>query len=284
MLIVDASNVFMANLFAHMADEHAFEESLLRHMVLTSLKGINKRFGKKYGIPILARDFGRSWRREIFPNYKANRDKTRSESSFDWKTIFKSFNVIHDEIRDYMPYPVVEATGAEADDVIGVLVRNKFQGEEVMIVSADKDMGQLHGPEVLQYDYIKKKDIEHQSDPENFLKEHIIRGDVGDGIPNVFSHENTLVTEGARQKPATVKKVSQVKAQWMDGTLATEDLAAYDRVILNQRLIDLKFTPLSLQIDILASYANQQDKGRKKIYPYFVKRGLSTLLADIAQF
>ena len=93
------------------------------------------------------------WRRDFFPEYKANRRKGRKESSLDWDAIFECLNAIKEEIRINMPYKFLEVYGAEADDIIATICSE--YAEEIMIISGDKDFIQLQRfPNVKQYDQL----------------------------------------------------------------------------------------------------------------------------------
>ena len=159
---------------------------------------------------------------EKFPYYKGTRKKDRQKSSLDWNEIFELLNKIRDEIRDHMPYKVVEVDGAEADDVIASLVRdqamrnirlqnNMQPAKKVLILSGDKDFVQLQRYKfVNQYNPIQKKFM-NGIDPKVYLLEHIIKGDRGDGIPNFLSDDDTFVSE-KRQRPLSKVKL----ARWID--------------------------------------------------------------------
>ena len=79
MIIVDLNQIMISNLMVQISGRNAVElsEDLVRHMVLNSLRGHNKRFRDKYGEMIIACDSANVWRREVFPNYKASRNTTR---------------------------------------------------------------------------------------------------------------------------------------------------------------------------------------------------------------
>ena len=81
MIIVDLNQIMISNLMVQINGRNAVElsESLVRHMVLNSLRGHYKRFRREYGEMIIACDSGNVWRREVFPNYKAGRKKVRDK-------------------------------------------------------------------------------------------------------------------------------------------------------------------------------------------------------------
>lgn len=260
------------------------EEGLVRHMVLNSIRNLKTKY-KDYGQLVIACDDKKYWRREQFPAYKGNRKKDREKSEIDWSSLFNTLNTIKQELKDYFPYPIIQVEGAEADDVIGSLVLkfgvllNSSSAEKILILSGDKDFVQLQTyANVSQYDPIHKKSISCK-DPAQFLKELVLKGDRGDGIPNVLSPDNCLI-EGVRQKPLTAKKMAEL--------LATKP-ADYDpdirsNFIRNNHLIDLSFTPLSIYDKVIHEYESQQDKPRDKLFNYFVKHKLKTLIESINDF
>jgi hypothetical protein len=283
MILVDFSGTLVANLHAQFG-MHQIKEvdpDLLRHMVLNTIRSIRMKF-KSDGEMIIACD-GRSWRREIFPYYKANRDSGRKKSELDWRAIFQAFTDIRNELKEFFPYRVVEATGAEADDVIAVLV-HKFGNasplnngqERIVIMSPDKDFGQLHRySNVVQFDPIKKKYIT-VNNPEDFLLEQIIRGDVSDGVPNIISDEDTFVIPAKRQKPMTAPRLSALKEKIPEEIMP--------RFLKNKELIDLTCTPPEICSSILTSFESEGGKGRGKILNYMIQKRLRNLTECISDF
>mgnify|MGYP003340665473 CR=1 FL=1 len=159
------------------------DEAMCRHMVLNSIKSFRNKYKKDYGELVIACDNRNYWRKQIFPYYKANRKKNIERSELNWKDIFDCLNKIKSELKEYFPYRIIEIEHAEADDVIAVLSHTYSRREKILIMSGDKDFQQLQRfSNVFQYDPVRKKQIVN-SDPITFLKEHIIRGDPGDGIP-----------------------------------------------------------------------------------------------------
>ena len=240
MIIVDLSQVMISNLMVQLGNHTntELEEDLLRHMILNSIRSYNQKFKNDYGEMIIACDAGNNWRREIFPYYKANRRKNREKSELNWSQIFDTLNKVRDELKEYFPYRVIQVDGAEADDVIGTLV-DMFgnTSEKILIMSGDKDFVQLQRyMNVKQYDPVQKK-YRTTNDPDRFIKEHIMRGDTGDGVPNFLSADNTFVV-GSRQKPISQKKldawINLDPREFCDENM----LRGYLR---NQQLVDLNF-------------------------------------------
>ena len=199
MILVDLNQVMLSNLLMQLGNHTnaEIEEGMVRHMVLNSLRSYRTKFGPEYGELVIACDNTNYWRKQYFPYYKANRKKARENSDLDWKAVFECLNKIRQELKEFFPYKVVDIESAEADDIIGTIANNYGSeldfGEKILILSGDKDYIQLHKySNVKQYDPTRKKWVTH-NDPQQYLKEHILRGDSGDGVPNVLSSDNCFV-------------------------------------------------------------------------------------------
>ena len=277
----------ISNLMVQINGRNAVElnEDLVRHMVLNSLRGHNKKFRKEYGEMVIACDSKNVWRREIFPNYKAGRKATREKSEHDWDAIFSMLHNIKDEIRSFLPYKVIELETAEADDIIATLVK-KIQNQvgpnhekKVLILSGDKDFIQLHGPNVKQYNPVLNKFVGKGEDPVIYIKEHILKGDRSDGVPNVLSDDNVFV-EGRRQRPLSKKKIDA----WVNEVFMTfteEEQKNYSR---NRKLIDLSCIPPELEEKIINEFIDAKVASRDKILNYFITKKLKTLIEVIDEF
>ena len=255
------------------------EENMVRHMILNSLRSYKVKFGHEYGEMVIAADNYNYWRKQLFPYYKANRKKNQEKSDLDWQAIFETLNKIRQELKEYFPYRVIEIESAEADDVIATLVREFSEKEKVLIMSGDKDFIQLQiWPDVKQYDPVRKRWITH-NDPEQYLKEHILKGDSGDGVPNVLSEDNCFVV-GARQRPLTSKRISKILATDPED-LETNVARNYFR---NAMLIDLSNTPDEIKEKVIVSYNAQSGKDRSKLLNYFIANKLKNLTEHIGEF
>ena len=286
MIIVDLNQVMLSNLMMQLGNHTnaQVEEGMVRHMVLNALRSFKVKFGEKYGEMVIACDNTNYWRKQVFPYYKANRKKNIEKSELDWKAIFECLNKIRSELKEYFPYRVVDIEAAEADDVIATLVK-KFgsvmnAGEQILILSGDKDFIQLHTyGNVSQYDPVRKKFIKHE-DPERYLKEHIIKGDSGDGVPNILSADNCLVT-GERQKPVMSKNLEQWVKLTPEEFCNANTLRNYYR---NKQLIDLTSVPEEIGQKVIASYESQVGKSREKLFNYFIVNKLKHLMENIGEF
>ena len=280
MILIDLSQIMVASTMMSMGkDQSEVDIDMVRHMVLNSLRMYRSKYHKEYGELVLCCDGRHSWRREHFPQYKAARKTSREADSRDWTQIFGCLDTIKSELKEFFPYKYLEIDEAEADDIIGVLAR-KSGTEKVMIISGDKDFIQLQvHKNVKQYSPITKKLVTIKN-PYNYLKEHILRGDSSDGIPNFLSSDNCIVDK-IRQKPLSKKKVES----WLDEEPADfcteEQLRNYHR---NMKLIDLQYTPLDIVGKIKQQFNEKPQGKRSGLLNFFVERKLNNLIQDIGEF
>lgn len=283
MIIVDFSAVTISNLMMQLGNhtDTRVEESILRHMILNSIRSYNHKYRNEYGEMIIACDDRQYWRKQVFPYYKANRKKARDKSDLDWTSIFEILHRIKAELKENFPYRVVQYEGAEADDVIATLVQTYAgQGEKILILSGDKDFVQLHTHMgVEQFDPVRKRKIQ-TNNPELFLKELILRGDAGDGVPNFLSPDNSLVVD-TRQKSIMQKKLDIWLTQEITDFCDENMLRGFKR---NEQLIDLTFIPEDIKSGILCEYESQAGKSRAKMFNYFIEHKLKILMEAINEF
>jgi len=294
MILVDFNQVMIATIMINLRNSPTIDVDLVRHMVLNTLRSYRQRFGNKYGELVLCHDARNPWRRDIFPQYKANRAKQKAatlarvtaapdgveiDETPTWLHVINGLNQIRDELRETFPYKNVWVERAEADDVIATICKHVH--EPTIIVSSDKDFQQLQKyPHVTQWSPTKKALLKCK-DPERFLREHIFRGDVSDGVPNFLSADDVFVVEGKRQKPISTKKLET----WMD--LDPDDfctdvqLSNLDR---NRQMVDFTYIPTEIADAALEAYAKTPEGARSKIFPYFIKHKLTRLMTNIQEF
>ena len=295
MILVDFNQVLIGNLMMQVGSNPNIEikEDLVRHMVLNTLLSYRKKFSKEYGELVLCIDYTFNyWRKDHFKYYKATRKKKRKESPFDWELIYQTLNKIRDEVRETFPYKVIQVEDAEADDIIAVLSK-KTQNDDlvqagliqekkpVLIISSDKDFLQLQKYDnVKQYSPMKRRFIT-TDDPDAFLKDHILRGDVSDGIPNFLSSDDVFMIEGKRQTPLRSAKVDVWMNQEPEEFCDDKMLRNYYR---NKTLIDLSCIPEDIEKAILDEYEKEPKGARNKLHKYFIKNRLKHLTESIGEF
>ena len=282
MILVDLNQVLLAGLMAQIANQKGkLDEHLIRHMVLNIIRNHVKNFKAEYGEVVLCCDNRKYWRKEYFPFYKANRKKNRDKSNLDWHMIFDILAKLKVELKENFPYKVIDVEGAEADDIIGTLVPRHAPHEKILILSSDGDFLQLQrwGSNVKQYNPAMKKFLKSE-DPLVELKEKIIRGDKGDGIPNIFSPADCFVRD-LRQKPITKglldKLLSEQSEKWEDEIAKT----GFSR---NQTLIDLNLIPNEIKTKIINTYEETKPASKQKMLTYFMEHKLKNLMDVIEEF
>lgn len=293
MMIVDFNQTAISNLMAEVGGRNdvEIEVPLLRHMILNSIRGYKQKFGNKYGELVIACDNQNYWRRKEFSYYKAGRKKAREDSGFNWKLIFEALTMIREEINDYFPYKVINVDGAEADDIIAVLAEWSQSNDlsnglfdepkPFLVLSGDHDFIQLQKwNNVQQYSPIQKKFVKSDISPEKYAFEHIIKGDKGDGIPNILSADDSIVN-GVRQKPITQKKLDE----WFKNPeLMPNDDQIRKNYIRNKKLVSFDSIPANIKESIINSYTNQPEKDKSKLLNFFVQNRMKNMMELIEEF
>ena len=282
MILVDYNQVAISNLMEQIGSSKTpIDESLVRHMILNTIRTYVKKFKESHGPEVvIACDNKNYWRREIYPHYKAGRKKARDASGHDWNTIFECLNKIRDELRDHSPYKVISVDTCEADDVIATLVQKYSSTQKIMILSSDKDFAQLQRyTNVEQYSPILKKYIKEPL-PLLQLKQLIIRGDKGDGIPNILSADDVFVS-GGRQKPITEAKIIGWMNQEAKDFCNEEMFRNFSR---NEMLIDLTKIPERLANEILHTYESAVGHSKQDFLNYMIANRLKNLIEVLDDF
>ena len=296
MILFDMSQLLISNIMKHVAmslnkpDNPFYEDDdeinidseidLFRHMTWNRILKYKKMFDN-YGMPVLCFDTKASWRYNIFPNYKQNRKKTKAANTYNWVNIYRVMNKLIEEMIEFAPYPSVQVVNTEADDIIAVLADNN---EPTMIISADKDFLQLQiKKQIKQYTPIQNKFL-NINNAEEYLLEHIIRGDTSDGVPNILSDDDVFIDKDKSQKKITKKVLAEVTCQIKTGNMTDTIKRNYDR---NRKLIDLDEIPKEIVEDIRDKYTDEQGKIWKKemgFYAFLSSHNMKILLKKINQF
>jgi 5'-3' exonuclease len=287
MILVDFNQIVIGN-FMMQVGNHTnipLDEGILRHMILNALRYYRNKFHEDYGELVICCDSKRYWRKEVFPYYKAGRKKDRQASGVDWSTMFTVLDKVRQELIDVFPYRTMIIEGAEADDIIGTIVGYERE-EKILILSSDKDFVQLHVyNNVEQYSPVLKKFVRHEN-PKLYLREHIIKGDRSDGIPNIMSADSVFVN-GGRQKPIRRNMIAELARVDVDH-VEESDLFREDEHkrnwLRNRQLVDLKMIPSELRNKIERTFVDYNTNDRSKLFNYFVQNKLNNLMENINEF
>lgn len=266
-------------------------KNILRHVIISQVKSYKNKYGADFGELIICCDGKHYWRRKLFPPYKACRKKARAESTIDWKLIFDTMDELIVDLKENFPYKVIQIDDVESDDIIATLTKYYQENETIdrgffeevqpiLIVSSDRDFVQLHKYETVEQIAPATKAKIKTDNPIEYLKEKVIRGDKGDGIPNILSGDNVFINE-EKQTVLSKKKFEhlmsispeecddpQIKANW----------------IRNKTLIDFDYIPTDVAKRIQEAYNMPVNGNMNKVFNYLMKHKCMLLLKDINSF
>ncbi len=301
MILVDYSQVALAAILTFQRELKGTEsevKNLIRHVTLSTLKSYKKKYGKEYGDLVICCDGRKYWRRDVFEHYKANRKKMRDNSDLDWHLIFDTLNEMRQDIAQHFPWRVIHVDRAEADDIIAVMTEwvqsNDFvmeglveEPQKILILSSDKDFKQLQlapfsSGNVRQWSPMQKKYIQAtKQEIIDFTVEHIVKGDTGDGIPNILSKDDVFIT-GERQKPVSSKRLTEFLEKGKDACRNDEEKRNWNR---NAVLVAFDNIPEDVKQCIVETYLSNKPKGDKMaVMNYLIEHRCRLLLDELEDF
>ena len=297
MILVDYSQVALAAILTFQRELKGSEaevKNLIRHVTLSTLKSYKKKYGKDYGELVICCDGRKYWRKEFFEFYKGMRKSNRDKSDLDWKLIFDTLSEMRTDLATHFPYRVLHVDRAEADDIIAVMTKYLQENllvqqglveepQNILILSSDKDFKQLQlYNNVKQWSPMQKKYITAtQREITEHKIEHIVKGDTGDGVPNILSKDNVFM-EGERQKPMSAKRLQEFFEKGFDACKNDEERRNWHR---NATLVDFQFIPTDVSEEIIKAYINTQPSGDKMtIMNYLIEHRCRLLLDELEDF
>lgn len=261
--IIDANNAYITIAHSLVADQRsahaAYSVDLFRRVVIDQL---NPHVAAMKHV-VLAVDNG-TWRRGPFPQYKASRDAEKGKSTLNYDLFSPVLQAIIDELKEHSPINVVQVPGVEGDDVIAVITAiAQYSDSTVTIHSNDHDFMQLQEKfakvkqiSPLTHKYLKPTDKNYS------LLDHIIRGDSGDGVPNMLSEDNCFVAK-IRQTVMTAPRYASLLDRLRSGkpedVLNADELRRYKR---NKQMVDMSEIPDDVVTKIITAYEAQLNKAR----------------------
>ena len=298
-ILIDFSQVVLSACYAF-SDQLSIDNedktqarNLVRHVILSQLKHYNTAYKEKYGKLIVCCDGKHYWRRKLFAPYKACRKKARAESNLDWKLIFEVIDQTIQDLKENFLFPVIQIDDAEGDDVIATLTKYFQENEmveqnvlfsfpqDVLIVSSDKDLVQLHKYEnVTQIAPMNKKKVTDPN-PSQYLIEKVIKGDRGDGIPSILNPEDTYINEQVKPLTMTKKRLTALLECGIDNC---EDEFVKKRWLMNRQLIDFAYIPKQLEQQIIEHYTTPIRGTRSKIFNYLISHKCNIFVRDVSAF
>ena len=284
MVLVDFNGLAIGSIMGQLSRGEELSENLVKHIILNNLRVYRNKYPEsKHGKMVIACD-SYSWRKDVFPEYKAARKANRATDKHDWPMIFDLIEDTLNDLRENFPYAVIKIDSAEADDIIDALTVHKadFGGEDVVIISADKDFIQLQ-----QYGHVEQwspmfNKMIKEDNPRRYLFEHLLKGDSGDGVPNANSHDDVFTT-GSRQTPMTQKAIDKYWDNRDDLEMIMKP-NVFRNFMRNVQMIDLTNTPDGIREEAINKYENYVYPTRTNILTYLVEHRMKMLVDCAAEF
>jgi len=297
MILIDYSQVALSGILTFQRELKGNEEevkNLIRHVTLSTIKSFKKKYGHEYGEVVICCDGRKYWRRDVFEHYKAGRKKARDASDLDWTLIFDTLSEMREDLAKYFPYRVLHIDRCEADDIIAVMTKwaqeNQLvteglveESQKILILSSDKDFKQLQlYPNVKQWSPMQKKYVTAtKQEIRDYTIEHIVKGDAGDGVPNILSKDDVFVS-GERQKPMSAKRLAEFIEKGIDACRSDEEKRNWAR---NETLVSFTKIPDDVTQSVISAYMNNKPTGDKMaIMNYLIEKRCRLLLDELEEF
>ena len=113
--------------------------------------------------------------------------------------------------------------------------------------------------------------------------EHIIKGDKGDGIPNILSSDDTFVSD-SRQKPITAKKMEPWLSIPIDEFHNHVDIDTARNFQRNRYLIDFEYIPDTVRDNVIGAWQNRPHKDKSQLLNYFMEHKMKNLIESLGDF
>jgi len=216
-ILVDTANTFFRARHVVRGDAD-IKLGMALHITFNSVKKAWQDFGGSHVVFCLE---GRSWRKDFYKPYKANRAETRAamtvKEAEEDKLFWETFDAFIDFITEKSNCTVLQHSQLEADDLIAGFIQ-AHPNDDHVIISTDSDFHQLIAPNVKQYNGVAETLTTHEGifdkkgkrvkdkktneevpapNPQWILFEKCMRGDSSD---NVFSAYPGVRVKGTKNK------------------------------------------------------------------------------------
>ncbi|HLA88335.1 MAG TPA: DNA polymerase I [Anaerolineales bacterium] len=225
----------------------------------------------------VAFDVGKTFRDEIFPEYKATREKMPDELRSQIERIREMVDAFH--------IPRLEMEGFEADDVLGSIAKIAAeQGLGVKIITGDRDLLQLVNERTAVYlagddqTYITDQDVINKLGvrPDQVVDYKALVGDASDNIPGVKGvgeKTATALLEKFGTLDAIYQNIDQVENRWKAKLEANKDAAYMSR--------DLARIEINLDLKLDLEHAAIKPFDPSKLEAFFKEMEFRTLLSKV---
>lgn len=297
-ILLDFGGTIFSAIHVDLANGGTPQKEYIRHLVINSLRHYNKMFRHEYGRMVVCMDSD-SWRNGYFEFYKWVRRKERGTDGNDWSEIFEYVYEIQDDIAANLPFTVIKANGAEADDIIAHIATDVVN-EPTVIVSNDKDLVALtqlsHVDHFRPIDKNNNKKFFTVEDPKRFEFELCLTGDKADGIPNVKCPDDFLKTQwetkDSGEKPPRAPAISAKLKEdcWnvydgtpesLNGVLSASEVKNFIR---NHELISFRHIPKDIRFKIDKAIKESNPANVMKTLAYLNQNKMNLLAKEISDF
>jgi len=135
-LIIDCNVLLMSSVFVQRRNKGT---PISYFVLLQIFKHIKTQLPDKV---YLVADKGKSWRAEIYPDYKSGRaDFRASFPDINWEQVYEDYNTLLYNIQKYTPIDIIQMKHIEGDDIISYLCR--YIEDEKVVITNDGDIAQL---------------------------------------------------------------------------------------------------------------------------------------------
>lgn len=273
--LIDTANSFFRARHVASRNSNAWEKvGMALHLTLAGINQVVRKFGADH---VVFCTEGRSWRKDFYKPYKANRavanQAMTEEEEEENKMFWETYSTFTQFLQEKTNCSVIRHERAEADDIIARFI-HLHPNDHHYIISSDTDYLQLIAPNVNQYNGItnqlitlegyfdeknrlvvdkKTKETKTLGDPQFILFEKCMRGD---GTDNVFSAYPNVRTKGTKNKVGLIEAYADRNKQgfnwnnmmlqrWMDhDNIEHRVKDDYER---NRVLIDLTAQPQEIK-------------------------------------
>ena len=299
-ILVDSLNMFFRAKHVGGGKDIDMRVGMAMHIMFNSIKKVWRDFEGDHVVMCLE---GRSWRKDFYTPYKANRKVTMDKRSVreqeDDELFFESYNDLTEFLDKRTNCSVIQQPNAEADDLIATWIQQHPDDNHV-IVSTDSDFYQLLAPNVTQYngttDQIvtlegfknaktgewvidkKTKEVKTPVVPEWVLFEKCVRGDSADNVFSAYpgarlkgTKNKTGITEAYEDRHTGGYNFNNFMLQrWVDHE--EQEHRVRDDFERNKILIDLTMQPDEVKAESKAiiEEAKKQDT-KQQVGVYFMK-------------
>ena len=231
--------------------DHEYMESYKRNF-LYQVKEIAANHQCQLSDAIFAVDCKRSeiWRKDLYPEYKANRDKARDPKYPSLRNVFQyTKENILPEIEDRYGIRSIHVDRAEADDVIAIVSKYwaNIKKEPVLICANDMDISQLCNPKIdmtgLDGTNIREKMYTKFGTGERLVEHKALSGDRGDNIPSVKFRK--MGDKNAMKCLDDPQRLEEFFEKYPESVPTFE---------LHKELVDFNHIPKHIQREILVKY------------------------------